>query len=105
MKRRVFAALLIGSAAGGAARLLAAETPNEIKVLAMKFDYLPDTITVKKGKPVVLELIALDRVHGFDVPGLDRYSASRHLMRENHSAAADSFAVTEAFLAARLKAK
>ena len=43
--------------------------------------------------------------HGFDVPGLDRYSASRHLMRENHSAAADSFAVTEAFLAARLKAK
>jgi len=43
--------------------------------------------------------------HGFDVPGLDRYSVSRHLMRENPAAAADSFAVTEAFLAARLKAK
>ena len=41
MKRRVFAALLIGSAVGGAARLLAAETPNEISVVAMKFNFTP----------------------------------------------------------------
>ena len=39
-------------------------------MLSMKFDYLPDTVTVKKGKPVALELSTLDRIHGFDVPGL-----------------------------------
>lgn len=43
---------------------------QHVSMLAMKFDYLPDTVTVKKGRPVVLELSALDRVHGFDVPGL-----------------------------------
>ena len=68
MKRRVFAALLIGSAAGGAARLLAAETPNEIKVLAMKFDFTPETIKVKVGQPVTLVLTSMDRIHGFKMP-------------------------------------
>jgi dienelactone hydrolase len=44
-------------------------------------------------------------VHGFDVPGLDRFSTSGHLMRSNPQAATDSFAMTEAFLAARLTAR
>ena len=68
MKRRVFTALLIGSAVGGAARLLAAETPNEIKVLAMKFDFTPETIKVKVGQPVTLVLTSMDRIHGFKMP-------------------------------------
>jgi cytochrome c oxidase subunit II len=69
MSRRVGAAL-----AGAALLLLAGErgTGDEqhVSMLAMKFDYLPDTITVKRGKPVVLELSALDRQHGFYAPGL-----------------------------------
>ena len=68
MKRRVFTALLIGSAAGGAARLLAAETPNEISVMARKFDFTPDTIKVKVGQPVTLVLTSFDRIHGFKMP-------------------------------------
>ena len=68
MKRRVFTALLIGSAAGGAARLWAAETPGEIKVMASKFEYSPDTIKVKVGQPVTLVLTSFDRIHGFKMP-------------------------------------
>jgi len=68
MKRRVFTALLIGSAAGGAARLLAAETPNEISVLAMKFNFTPETIKVKAGQPLTLVLTSMDRIHGFKMP-------------------------------------
>ena len=68
MKRRVFTALLIGSAVGGAARQLAAETPDEIKVLAMKFDFTPETIKVKVGQPVTLVLTSMDRIHGFKMP-------------------------------------
>jgi len=55
---------------GSAAIVVVAEDEQHVSMLAMKFDYLPDTITVKKGKPVVLELSALDRIHGFDVPSL-----------------------------------
>ena len=68
MKRRVFTALLIGSAAGGAARLLAAETPAEISVMARKFDFTPETIKVKVGQQVTLVLTSFDRIHGFKMP-------------------------------------
>lgn len=67
MKRRVFAALLFGSAVGGAVRLAAA-TPDEIDIMAMKFDFYPDTIKVKRGRPVTFVLNALDRIHGFKMP-------------------------------------
>lgn len=43
---------------------------QHVSMLAMKFDYLPDTVTVKQGKPVLLELSTLDRIHGFDAPAL-----------------------------------
>jgi cytochrome c oxidase subunit II len=75
LRGRFMAAVAAGLLASGSAALVVAEqgaTGDEqhVSMLAMKFDYIPDTITVKKGKPVVLELIALDRVHGFTVPGL-----------------------------------
>ena len=57
--------VVIGSAAHGQQG-----DEQHVSMLAMKFDYLPDEVTVKKGKPVALELSALDRVHGFDVPSL-----------------------------------
>ena len=68
MKRRVFTALLIGSAVGGAARLLAAENPNEVSVVAMKFNFTPETVKAKVGQPLTFVLTSLDRIHGFKMP-------------------------------------
>ena len=67
MKRRVFAALLLGGAVGGAVRL-AADTPNEVKILAMKFDFTPDTVKARVGQPLTLVLTSTDRIHGFKMP-------------------------------------
>lgn len=36
----------------------------------MKFEFLPPTINLKKGEPVILKLNSLDRMHGFKVPDL-----------------------------------
>jgi 3',5'-cyclic AMP phosphodiesterase CpdA len=42
-----------------------------IKITAKKFEYSPNEIKLKKGVPVVLELTSLDRLHGFNCPGLN----------------------------------
>ena len=67
MKRRVFAALLIGSAAGGVV-CLAAQPSNEVSVAASKFEFTPDTVKAKVGQPVTFVLTSLDRIHGFKMP-------------------------------------
>lgn len=41
---------------------------NVIRITARKFDYSPSRIELKIGIPVILELTALDRSHGFYVP-------------------------------------
>jgi len=41
-----------------------------IHVTAKKFEYSPSEIHVKKGEPVVLEFVSLDRKHGFEAPDL-----------------------------------
>ncbi|MGO4377104.1 cupredoxin domain-containing protein [Pseudoduganella sp. RAF19] len=41
-----------------------------IKVVAQRFHYTPEEITVKKGQAVVLAITSLDFVHGFKVPEL-----------------------------------
>ena len=64
MNRRVFVALLLGSATGGALRL-AADTPVEIRIGAKKFEFHPNKVTAKLGQPVVLVLTSEDRIHGF----------------------------------------
>jgi cytochrome c oxidase subunit 2 len=69
MKRRVFAALLIGGAAAGVVRL-AAQPKNEISIAASRFEFTPDTVKVKAGQPVTLVLTTLDRIHGFKMPQL-----------------------------------
>ena len=74
MKRRVFTALLLGSAAGGSVaggmRLLAAAEPatNEVSVTAMKFSFTPDTVKARVGQPLTFVLTSLDRIHGFKMP-------------------------------------
>jgi cytochrome c oxidase subunit 2 len=67
MRRRVMVALLIGSALGGTARLVA-EQPAEIRISAKKFEYHPNKVTAKLGQPVVLVLTSEDRIHGFKMP-------------------------------------
>ncbi len=50
--------------------IIAAENEQVIKITAKRFEYSPKEITVKKGVPVVLEFTSLDRLHGFNCPGL-----------------------------------
>jgi cytochrome c oxidase subunit 2 len=39
-----------------------------IRITAKKFEYSPARIVLEKGEPVVLELVSLDRKHGFAAP-------------------------------------
>ena len=41
-----------------------------IKITAKKFEYSPNSIKIKKGIPVILELTSLDKLHGFNCPKL-----------------------------------
>ena len=47
-----------------------AQSVQTVEILAQRFNFTPDEIKVKKGIPVDLELTTLDRLHGFNVPGL-----------------------------------
>ena len=40
---------------------------KEIHITAKKFEFTPDTITLKNGEPVVLLLSSQDRKHGFNL--------------------------------------
>jgi cytochrome c oxidase subunit 2 len=48
-------------------RANARPTEREIHIIAKKFTFTPDTITLKKGEPVVLLLTSQDRKHGFSL--------------------------------------
>jgi cytochrome c oxidase subunit 2 len=48
----------------------AAEKEQVVQIMAKKFEFSPKEIKVKKGIPVVLEFRSLDRLHGFNCPGL-----------------------------------
>lgn len=63
----VTAAFIVASIGG---YLIAAENEQVIKITAKRFEYSPKEMTVKKGVPVVLEFTSLDRLHGFNCPGL-----------------------------------
>ena len=63
----------IGLAAGGRPVAQAAAAPEAEQVVHMtakKFEYTPSEITLKKGVPVILEITAVDRDHGFKIPEL-----------------------------------
>jgi cytochrome c oxidase subunit 2 len=65
--RNVSAALAIALVAAAALHAAAAE-PRVVRIVAKRFTYTPSEITLKKGEPVVLELVSEDRVHGFKLP-------------------------------------
>jgi cytochrome c oxidase subunit II len=70
--RLAAAALLLAGAAILAPTLERANAAPErvIHVTARRFAYEPSEIVVKQGEPVILELEALDREHGFRLPAL-----------------------------------
>jgi cytochrome c oxidase subunit II len=49
---------------------MADETEQVVQITAKRYEYNPSTITIKKGLPVVLKFTSLDRLHGFNCPGL-----------------------------------
>ena len=61
----VSAMITLGLAIYVRANALPAE--REIHITAKKFEFTPDTITLKKGEPVVLVLSSQDRKHGFNL--------------------------------------
>jgi heme/copper-type cytochrome/quinol oxidase subunit 2 len=42
-----------------------------VKLVAQRYHFTPDKITLKRGQPVVLAIASVDFVHGFKVPALD----------------------------------
>jgi cytochrome c oxidase subunit 2 len=42
-----------------------------IHITAMKYQYVPNHIELKKGTTVTLVLTSLDRTHGFNIPALN----------------------------------
>lgn len=66
MRRLAILALLLAAAASRGP----AAGEQVVRVTARKFAYEPSRIVVHRGVPVVLELTALDREHGFKLPAL-----------------------------------
>lgn len=72
LKKRVLitGALLAGALLTGLAiypRANAVPAERVIHITAKKFDFSPDSITLKKGEPVVFEISSADREHGFNL--------------------------------------
>ncbi len=44
---------------------------ESIRITARMFEYRPERIELRTGKPVTLELVSLDRLHGFHIPDLN----------------------------------
>jgi cytochrome c oxidase subunit 2 len=55
-----------------ATRVAAGDTANEtvVKLIARRFRYEPNEISLKAGQAAVLEITSLDFVHGFNIPDL-----------------------------------
>lgn len=72
-RRQLMAAALAaaGTLVVGSAARAAVARPRVIKVVAKKFNYTPNRIELKTGEAVVLELTALDFVHGLNIPGMN----------------------------------
>src|SRR5215470_827428 len=71
MKRLITVTALVFFAAVGMAAVAAPTGAEQvIHMTAKRFEYAPSEIKLKKGVPVILEITALDRDHGFKIPDL-----------------------------------
>ena len=66
--RLACAALLALTCVATSSRRAGASEPPVVRIVAKRFEYSPPQVTLKKGEPVVLELVSTDRVHGFKLP-------------------------------------
>src|SRR5438132_10510075 len=71
-KKRILrtGALLVSAILSGLlihSRAEAVPAERVIHITAKKFDFSPDSITLKKGEPVVFEISSADREHGFNL--------------------------------------
>ena len=66
--RRRFVCLAVGAVAVLAGRAAGQPAPLRIEVVARKFEFTPEEITVPVGRPVTLILSSLDFAHGFSLP-------------------------------------
>jgi cytochrome c oxidase subunit 2 len=48
-----------------AAPVRAEEPPQVVKIMASKYQFIPDHITLTKGEPITIQLTSTDRMHGF----------------------------------------
>jgi cytochrome c oxidase subunit 2 len=67
-------AVLAVLAAGAFAAATSADEPKVVRLQVKKFEYIPPSITLKKGEPVIIELSSLDRLHGFSVQTLNLHA-------------------------------
>ncbi len=68
-RRRVLGLAAGGMVAGVAMlRTVGAATPKVITIVARRYTYSPDKITLTRGVPVVLELRSADVLMGFSAP-------------------------------------
>jgi len=70
MHAKIFLGLVAAASLLFAAATSAAPTEHVIHLTAKKFEYSPNVITVKKGEPVVIEIVSSDRKHGFTIAAL-----------------------------------
>jgi cytochrome c oxidase subunit 2 len=68
MMRSVLRHLFVVAFFAGVPGIAHAEQTQVIHIRAHMFAYSPEEIVVKKGVPVTLELMSIDRVHGFNLP-------------------------------------
>ena len=72
LARRCFSTAIGGTALAVALGLRAAEPKEQvIKIVARRFTFTPNKLTLKKGVPVVLELTTADVLMGFNAPDFD----------------------------------
>ena len=68
------AALILALGGSLAAVMAAAASPPQsarhVSIKATRYVYIPNRVVLKKGEPVVLDLMALDRIHGFQIADL-----------------------------------
>jgi cytochrome c oxidase subunit 2 len=66
------AALLVAATFGSALNVAVRAQPKvrTVEIAAKKFEYMPPEITLKRGEPVNIELVAIDRIHGFSLKSL-----------------------------------
>lgn len=68
----IAAGLCLSAAVAALAAFAAAQGGGErvIRITAERYEYSPGKVVLKKGEPVILELISRDRIHGFHIKAL-----------------------------------